>query len=50
MKNPNNNSTTKDPSFTKNLLNTLPISEFTKTNPIIPPMEQISEGKKYRLY
>lgn len=37
---------TKDPNYTKTLLSKLALSEFTKTNPIIPPMDHISEGKR----
>ncbi len=31
----------------KDLISQLPISEYSKTNPIIPPMEYILEGKKF---
>ena len=37
---------TKDPAYAKTLLSSLPLSEFSKTNPIIPPMDHISEGKR----
>ena len=30
----------------KNFLSQIPLSEYSKTNPIIPPMEYILEGKK----
>lgn len=43
MKIPNKNKNILD---IKNLISQLPISEYSKTNPIIPPLEYILEEKK----